>query len=110
MDAFQAETVRLALRDMFKGSHFDICAVRKCVKITGVVPPEGVMETLSALHCIHWTEMTPEMREEVYRRVLGIFKAEEWQLEELEVPLIGSNGKNGRSFLQRLLSTTVGPS
>jgi len=38
MDELQKEAVITAIKKMFRGSHFSICDVDKCLKITESIP------------------------------------------------------------------------
>lgn len=93
MDPFKAEAVRLGLRKMFKGSYFDICTVKACADAAGVTIPGELKESLHAMHCVHWSDMTSEMRQEVVRRVVGIFSEPGMDLSDLEKPYVGGTEK-----------------
>lgn len=85
MDEFKRQTIILSLRDMFKGSHFSICTIDKCIKILGIVPPQSDMDTLSALHCINWSEMAPDFRERVMEKVLAIMTHPGFDLSRIDI-------------------------
>ena len=53
------------MKHMFEGSHFSICDIDKCLKITGAVPNRKDYEALSALHCVNSSEMSKGLREQV---------------------------------------------
>lgn len=58
-----------ALNKMFEGSSFSICTIDKVAKVLGVIPPKGVYDQLSALHCVDWSAMPRELRQQVPRLV-----------------------------------------
>lgn len=90
MDAFRAEAIRLALVKMFRqGGHFDICTVRSCLESASIEAPKEEMDALRPLHCVGWSEMTPEMRTEVQRRVLALFSLPATDLDAFGTPLVG---------------------
>ena len=85
MDEFKRQTVILSLRDMFKSSHFSICTIDKCIKILGIIPPQSDRDTLSALHCIRWSEMMPQFRERVMEKVLALMTHEGFDLSRIDI-------------------------
>ncbi len=100
MDPFNAEAVRIALRRMFKaGRFFDICAVRTCLTALQVEPPEEELDALRPLHCVSWSEMTPEMAREVQARTLALFSHPAIDLSDLEPKALGE----ASSLFRRLL-------
>lgn len=104
MDAFKAEAIRLALRKMFRASGwFDITTVRRCLETAHIVAPREEVEALEPLHCVHWSEMTPEMRAEVQRRTLALFSHPDVDLEDLEAPLLGDAPQASTGIFRRLL-------
>jgi hypothetical protein len=104
MDAFRAEAIRLSLRRMFEPNrYFDICALRDCLTAAKIVPPKETMDELHPLHCVHWSEMTPEMRAEVQRRVLALFSLPEVDFGDMATPLIGGADVGKPSGLFRRL-------
>lgn len=104
MDTFAAESIRLCLKKMFRpGGWFCIIDLQQCLKIAQIEAPAHEIETLRALHCIHWSEMTPEMRVEVKRRVLTLFSLPETDLSDLLVPMIGGAEQAPTTLFRRLL-------
>ena len=102
MDEFKRQAIILSLRDMFKGRHFSICTIDKCIKILGIIPPQSDMDTLSALHCINWSEMTPEFREQVMERVLAVMTHPGFDLSRIDILEISEAQKVKRlAFLRK---------
>ena len=83
MDNFQKQAITIALREMFEGSHFSICAVDKCLKIAGVIPPAADYDALSALHCVHWSKMPADFRDQVFVKTLELFTHAGFPLERI---------------------------
>lgn len=74
MNQLDAALIETALRNMFAGSHFNICVIREIVAVTKSVPPPGLMGRLSLLHCVNWEDMTPDVREalpDMIREAIG---------------------------------------
>ena len=107
MDEFQMEVIRLAMQKMFRpSSYFSICAVQECLAVAKIPPPSGILQDLHPLHCVHWGDMTPQFREEVFRRVMGMFSETPMTMEELDIPLIGGTAQGSSTLFQRLLGRT----
>jgi len=85
MDEFTKEVVITALRDMFQSRNFNICTIDKCLKLAGSIPDGHEYDSLSALHCISWKDMSPELRKEVFDRTRGFFAGRGFDLSALEM-------------------------
>lgn len=85
MDNFQKAAVVTAMKKMFKGSHFSICDVDKWLKITGAIPNQQDYETLSALHCVYWNEMSSELRQMVFDKTIEMLSCEGFDLSVLDM-------------------------
>lgn len=62
MDDITKMVIRAALAKMIRDGYMDICAINKILKITGGFPNQKDYDLLSALHCVHFSEMEPELR------------------------------------------------
>ncbi len=85
MDEFEKESVIAAMKKMFNGSHFSICDVDKCLKVTGSVPDSRDYNALSALHCVHWSEMSSELRDGVLEKTIAMLSNRGLDLSALEM-------------------------
>jgi len=85
MNEFEKEAVITALKKMFQGSHFNICTFDKCTEITGAIPTGRDYRALSALHCVDWKDMSPNLREEVYQKTIGTFQLIGFDLPVLDM-------------------------
>lgn len=72
-DEFTRMAVVVALKNMFSGGHFNICAVRDSLKALDIKPLPGQMQPLEVLHCINWRDMPANFRDQVMGRVLALF-------------------------------------
>lgn len=43
----------------------DICTIKECVKVLGVIPDARALELLHALHCVHFKDMPKELLEQL---------------------------------------------
>lgn len=63
IDDLKKATILTALNHMVKQGSFSICTIDKCAEILGVqVRGSESYNILSALHCINYAEMPPEVR------------------------------------------------
>ncbi len=90
---FEQQAVMLALKKMFEGSHFSICTVDDCLKITGAIPPRKEYNALRALHCVDWADMAPDFRAAVFAKTLALFQHDGFPLEQLMLPAIAGRLK-----------------
>jgi len=74
MDEFHRQAAITALRVMFEGSHFSICTVDKCMKLSGCIANPKDYQALHALHCVDFAEMTQELRQMVLAKTMQIFE------------------------------------
>lgn len=81
---FQKQAVILALKKMFNGSHFSICTIDTCLKVTGAVPPKADYDALHALHCVDWADMPREFRDQVFVKTLELFSHSDFPLDQIE--------------------------
>lgn len=74
MNDFEIMAAKAALKAMLRSDYFSICAVDKVLKISGCIPNGKDYAALSALHCIHWRDMEPALREMVVLKVAQMFE------------------------------------
>jgi len=71
----ERQTVAHALQKMIRvDSYFDICTIRNCAVVCKVVIPQERLDIYSAIHCIHWSEMTKEYAQMIIAFVLDDFR------------------------------------
>lgn len=69
-------TTAHALQKMLRPhTHFDVCTIRNCAQVCEICIPDNRMEIYRSIHCMNWSEMTPEYRETVIAMVLDDFRA-----------------------------------
>lgn len=54
--------VRQAVQKLFENSHFSICDLRNAMEIVGARKGGEAYTLLSALHCVDYAKMDPELR------------------------------------------------
>ncbi len=101
-DVFKKQTVITSLKHMFKGSHFDICNIDKCLKVLNIDPPDSEILPLRSIHCVHWSEMEPKFKQEVFIRTLRLFIHQGFDLEQVDI--IGILPNNGKTIYTLLKS------
>lgn len=74
-DPIDVDLCRISLGKMFRKSWFDICVVRECADLLRVSMFETSksMDRLHALHCVHWDQMSPAIREMIPELISEIF-------------------------------------
>ncbi len=71
-DKIKAEAMRLTINRLFNGqNHFSICDVDKLADSMGVnAGSSSHYKTLSLLHCVHYSEMSQELKAELPKMVM----------------------------------------
>lgn len=70
MDDFRKQAIVIGLTKLFSRGFFSICDFNKIAEARGVTPSQELLLSLEPLHCVSYSEMEPEFREELKRRVL----------------------------------------
>lgn len=74
-DDMKVQTTAHALNKMLKPDKWlDICCIKECAVLCGIVIPSERIEVYHPLHCIRWSEMLPEFRTKVIAMVLDDFR------------------------------------
>ncbi len=92
MNEFHRQAAITALKSMFDGNHFNICKVDSCMKLSGCVADPKDYQALSALHCVHFDEMSPELRKMVLTKTMQIFDTPKFETEVISA-LLSTNSK-----------------
>jgi len=58
----KALAVKSAMRKMMQQGYFDICTVRNCLGLLGIVPTSESYKILETIHCVNYNAMEPEIR------------------------------------------------
>ena len=74
LSRFEQLSVTAALKKMFDGSYFNICTIDRCLDVTGIKPNKRDYDALSALHCVNWGTMDPELRDMTFGVVMSMFQ------------------------------------
>jgi len=94
MNTFQEETVRIALKKMFKDGHFNICTIDKCIRISGIHVPKEEYDCWSALHCVDYKKMEVNFQKELFESVIFRFaQIPVFDFEKLDKVLLGTTGQ-----------------
>ena len=70
---FKLAALKTGLKHLFDKGHFNICGFDELCKLANVIPPPDLHKTLHALHCVDYTEMTKGLRDEIFKRIVGVF-------------------------------------
>lgn len=91
---FALEAVSVALAKMFEPTGwYDICTVDAAIKALNVIPNQREYNELRVLHCVHWSQMRPEMRLAVAERTINLFREAGLDAERLLAPILNRQRK-----------------
>ncbi|WP_333710335.1 hypothetical protein [Malikia spinosa] len=101
MDEFHKQAAILGIKKMFEGRRFSICEVRHAMVITGGRMSAKDEAAMSALHCIDFTDMSKELRQMLFTKVMEVLSGE----PIFNTELISAALDDGRAgFHERLLN------
>jgi len=97
MDEFHKQAALTGLKKMFAGKHFDICVVKEALTITGCFMNAKDEAAMRALHCVNFTDMSPDLRKMLFVKVMEVLSAEPSFNTELLSAVMdgGSSGIHG---------------
>lgn len=87
INPLQMECIRTALRVMWDKGYFDICTIDNILKVTGGIPDRKNYDALRLLHCVHFKDMSRNLRLELPRMVQLVVESEPMPTLTLEMPL-----------------------
>lgn len=61
MDELKVMVATTALKDMLQKGWFSICTIDSINKVTKHIPDREAYDMLHALHCVHFSDMPPEL-------------------------------------------------
>ena len=68
-------TIAHAIQKMLNvESYFDVTTIRNCSQVANIIIQEERMHVYRTIHCIYWSQMTPEFRTRVIAMVLDDFR------------------------------------
>lgn len=67
--------IATGLRKLFTDKHFSICQLDALIATAEIVPDGELMRILRPLHCVDFCDMKPELREEIFGRIMAMFNA-----------------------------------
>lgn len=71
MDNFDAEVLKVAIKDIFTNKcTFYISDLKHCFELVGIDMPSDLRRSLAPLHCIKYADMPKGMKEEMITRTL----------------------------------------
>lgn len=72
----QTSTIAHALQRMIANeSHFSVCTVDRCMRLSGVVISAERYAIYSAIHCMNWNEMEPDYRQVIVAMLMDDFRS-----------------------------------
>jgi hypothetical protein len=70
----QVNAAAHSLQKMFNGSHFSVCTINSCKGMCGIVIQQERMNVYDAIHCVNWSDMLPEFRQQIIALVMDDFR------------------------------------
>jgi hypothetical protein len=71
----ETQTVIHALNKMLKPDrHFNVCCVKECANMVGIVISKEHWNLYNAVHCMDWSEMTEDYRQKLVAILLDDFR------------------------------------
>lgn len=107
MDDFKANAIAIGIRELFTSRSFSICQFNKLEEIMGARVSADLRKQLELLHCVDYSEMPPDFRQQLYRKVaesLGVPDVPDVEITDdgikiIEPPKIGWLGRMKQSLL-----------
>lgn len=78
------EIIETSVKHIFRKDYFSICDVDTLLKLTGSIPDGETYRGLSALHCVHYKDMSPKLRGWLFNETIGLFANPGFPLESME--------------------------
>lgn len=75
LERMRGMAITAGLRHLFNHSYFSICQLDATLAAAKIIPDGETMRILKPLHCIDWADMWPELRDEVFTRIMIMFGA-----------------------------------
>ena len=70
------EALRISLVNMFKSNYFNICTIDAAKKLMGIDIDNETDKIMRTLHCVHYSNMSPEMKKWLIEKTLEEFNKE----------------------------------
>lgn len=70
----QSASVAHSLQRMLNSNYFDVCTIRNCAELTGLIIPKERFNVYQTQHCVYYNEMLPEYKQILLAMVLDDFK------------------------------------
>ena len=81
----QLTALKLALKRMFQSSHFSICTIESCLKLTGAIPNKEVYKIMHTVHCVDFKEMDADFRQWIFEQSILMFQANGFDFNKFEI-------------------------
>lgn len=77
LSRFKNQALAIGLQKLFKEDHFSICLLESLIAAAGVIPDGEVMRSLRVVHCVKWSDMPVDFRNEVQSLCIAMLSPEE---------------------------------
>ena len=76
IDEFHKLAATAAIKNILEGKHFSICELRAVLVITGGALNKKDEAAFTCLHCVNWADMSPELRQMTFDKIMEAVNAE----------------------------------
>lgn len=83
MNDLDAIIIETALRKMVNGGYLSISTINEIVKLKRIIPDAQVYQRLSLLHCVHFSDMPPEVRDALPGMIRQVLTGIEFDAEAI---------------------------
>lgn len=84
MKEIQKQVIKIALKKLFTQKHFSICDIDRCLKISNIIPNKTDYNTMSALHCVDYSDMNKDVQDWLLNATESMFIGSGFDLSFLE--------------------------
>ena len=87
MNDLDKMVITAAMRKMFNDGYVQISSIDKCLKLASIIPDRACHERLSALHCVSFKDMSPELAEMIPAMIVNLFSGLEMKMTDIFLPV-----------------------
>lgn len=84
MTEIDAEIIRAILTKQFSQDFFNILLINECLKVSNTIPDRDVYNKLTALHAVHYVQMSPTLRRWLFETCINLFTGNGFNMNILD--------------------------
>lgn len=90
MNDIKLMAAQAALTKLVQGGHFSICTIDKIAKMLSVKPEREAYQILSALHCVDYNQMSPELMAELPNLISRVLQSPSFEASRINIVSSGT--------------------